>query len=162
MKLRRRRSRTDIACSAIPQPARGQSLCSTSSLHHSRPPLPPPSPTTPHPPPQLTLRHGSGEQCPPAISSPAVPLLPSFFIKLLKQQNVERRTVAAPTLPTQLSYSTITGRASSSPPSLLLHPIGWPRRLSGPNGTLSVAGGAIGKQSMKMNYPVLFPSLTNK
>lgn len=53
-------------------------------------------------------------------------------------------------------------RAPSSPPPLLLHPIGWPRLLSGSNGILSVAGGAIGKQSMKMNYPVSSPSLTNK
>lgn len=45
---------------------------------------------------------------------------------------------------------------------LLLHPIGWPRFLSGSNGTLSVAGGTIGKQSMKMNYPVSSPSSLNK
>ena len=39
-------------------------------------------------PPQLLLRHGTGEQCPPAIPLPAVLLLPSFFIKLPKQQSV--------------------------------------------------------------------------
>ena len=73
----------------------------------------------------------------------------------------EKNRGGAPTLPTQLSYSTITGRAQLAAP-LLLHPIGWPRLLSGSNGILSVAGGAIGKQSMKMNYPVSSSSLMNK
>lgn len=52
-------------------------------------------PTSRHPPPlQFLLRHGPGEQYSPAILSPAVPPLPFFFIKLLKQQSVEGRTVA--------------------------------------------------------------------
>ena len=97
----------------------------------------------------------------PAISSPAVLLLPSFFIKLPKQKSVEVVTWRAPSLPTQLFYSTITGRAQLAAP-LLLHPIRrrppTPVSRRGP----SAAIGSIGKQSMKMNYPVPSPSLTNK
>lgn len=77
-------------------------LRAPSSPARPRPELPlPPSSTTisilcpftppqcPHPPPsQLVSRHVSKEQYSPAIPPPAVPLLPSFFIKLLKQQNV--------------------------------------------------------------------------
>ena len=58
----------------------------SSSLH--------PAPPARIPPPQLVCRHVSGEQYSPAIPPPAVPLLPSFFIKLPKQQSVEGRTVA--------------------------------------------------------------------
>ena len=59
---------------------------------------PPPSIISPSPSPpvhqpassvtQLPLRHVPGEQYSPAIPPPAVPLLPSFFIKLPKQQSV--------------------------------------------------------------------------
>ena len=119
--------------------------------------LPPPSPPARIAPPQLVGRHGSGEQCPPAILSPAIPPLPFFFIKLPKQHSVEGRTVAG----VQPAGPAVTGRR---PARRTLAPSSnrMPRLLSGSNGTLSVAIGAIGKQSMKMNYPVSSPSLMNK
>ena len=164
MKLRRRKKEVEdyyrVLCHppASPRPE--------PMLHLLLPPsfllsFPPPSPTSPHPPPQLALRHGSGEQCPPAISSPAVPLLPSFFIKLLKQQSVEGRTVAGVQLvdPAVLLNDNTAGAQLAAP---YPHPIGWPTASSSSRGTLSVTGGAIGKQRPKMNYPVSSPSLTNK
>lgn len=53
-----------------------------------------------HPAPACLLRRPAcrpprvGRAMPSSYPSPAVPLLPSFFIKLLKQQSVEGRTVA--------------------------------------------------------------------
>ena len=45
--------------------------------------LPPPSPANlPPPSPQLVGRHGSGEQCPPAIPSPSCPASPFFLHKI--------------------------------------------------------------------------------
>ena len=143
-------------------------------LRHSASPLPAPRSCSPllfiisvlslHPappariaPPQLVSRHGSGEQCPPAIPPPAVPLLPFFFIKLLKQQSVEGRTVAG----AQLADPAVTGRAQLAAP-LLLHPIGWPPPAPVSRCDLSTAIGAIGKQRPKMRFPVLFPSSLNK
>ena len=87
-------------------------------------PLPPPSPsiiplssTQPHQPApsaaQLPLRHGSGEQYSPAIPSLAVPPLPSFFIKLPKQQSV---VAAVPSQPVQLSCPTIACGAQLAAP----------------------------------------------
>ena len=89
--------RTAITCSIAPARPRPKPLLPLPLLP-SLPAivlfsLPPPSPSLP-PPLQLSLRHGSGERCPPAISSPAIPLLPFFFIKFLKQQSVAGRTVA--------------------------------------------------------------------
>ena len=55
---------------------------------------------------RLACRHGSEEQCPPAVPAPAVLPLPSFFIKLPKRKSVEGRIVAKhpacrPSCPTQ-------------------------------------------------------------
>ena len=69
----------------------------------------------------------------------------------------------APTLPTQLSYSTITGRAQLAAPLPRCSACPPPFSLSSVSRCdLSVAGGAIGKQSMKMRFPVSFPSLMDK
>ena len=119
--------------------------------------LPPPSPTSPHPTAQLVGRHVSGEQYSPAIPLPAVPLLPFFFIKLLKQQSVERRTVAG----AQLADPAVTGRAQLAAPCPFTKSGGCPPA-SVSRCDLSAAIGAIGKQRPKMRFPVLFPSLTNK
>ena len=77
------------------------------------------------PPPQLALRHVSGEQYTPAIPFPAVPLLPSFFIKLPKQSSVAGWTVAGTYLTDPAVLLNDNVAAPSSPPSSLLHPIGW-------------------------------------
>lgn len=93
--------------------------------------------------------------------SPAVPLLPFFFIKLPKQKSVEERTVAG----AQLADPAVLlndNRARPARRTLAPSSNRVPRLLSGSNGILSVAGGAIGKQRPKMNYPVSFPLLMNK
>ena len=126
----------------------------SSSLH--------PAPPARIPPPQLVCRHVSGEQYSPAIPPPAVPLLPSFFIKLPKQQSVEGRTVAGAQLadPAVLPNDNTAGAqlattlAPSSNRVLASHP--------GPKGAFSTASEAIGKQRSKMNYPVSSPSSLNK
>ena len=115
--------RSAIACSSIPQLGRGQSPLSFHLLLPSSfpSPLPPSSSTSLHsPPPQLARRHVSGEQYSPAISSPAVPLLPFFFIKLLKQQSgvVVAWRSAQPAGPAVLPNDNM--RAPSSP-HLALH-----------------------------------------
>ena len=152
--------------SAVTQLGRGRSPAPApvpSSLHHSRPPLPPPSSTSPHPPsPQFLLRHVPEEQCPPAIPPPAVPLLPFFFIKLLKQQSVEGRTVAGAQLADPAVLLNDNTAGASSPPSLLLHSIGGRPPASVSRCGSSTSSEAIGKQRPKMNYPVSSPSLTNK
>ena len=81
---------------------------------------------------------------------------PFFFIKLPKQQSVA--VVAWRSV--QLASPAIAGAQLDAP--LPFHPIGWPRLLSGSNGILSVAIEAIGKQRLKMNYPVSSSSLMNK
>lgn len=99
MKLSRRRKEKEKHCHHVllcPQPGRSHSHAPAprSSLNHfhslSLHPAPPArSSTTPvSPPPRV------GRAMPSSYPSPAVPLLPSFFIKLLKQKSVERRTVA--------------------------------------------------------------------
>ena len=146
-------------------PQLGRSQSSRSRSRSSPPPsiipfsLTPPGPTSlPPPSPQLALRHVSGEQYPPAISSPAVPLLPSFFIKLPKRQSGKGRTVAEhpAVLPNDniARPSSPATLASSSNWMLASHP--------GPKGGPSTAGEAIGKQRPKMNYSVSSPSLMNK
>ena len=96
MKLRgRRKEAEDQHCSLCYRPARPRPEPMLRLLPSSSPLSPSTQPHQPAPPPfQFLLRHGSGEQCPPAIPPPAVPPLPFFFIKLLKQQSVEGRTVA--------------------------------------------------------------------
>ena len=119
-------------------------------LHHS-------------PPARVSLRRSSlsaatcRQAVAPAIPPPAVPLLPFFFIKLPKQQSGRPLRSVVPSLPVQLADC---GAQLAAP--LPLHQIRWPRLLSGSNGILSVAGGAIGKQRPKMRFPVSFPSLLNK
>ena len=93
----------------------------------------------------------------PAIPPPAVPLLPFFFIKLPKQQSGRPLRSVVPSLPVQLANC---GRPARR--TLASSPNQVPRLLSGSNGILSVAGGAIGKQRPKMRFPVSFPSLLNK
>ena len=166
MKLRRRRKEEgELTLLALPSP----------SQPAARAYAPPPPPTivtalssptsapparTHHRPsfPSATGRKSDVLQLSLAI---VVLLLPSFFIKLLERKSGREEPWRAPSLPTQLSYLTITGRAQLAAP-LPLHPIGWPRLLSGSNGIFSVAVGAIGKQRIKINYPVSSPSLTNK
>lgn len=143
-------------------PARGQSLCSTSSSRHHFPFL------FLHPaPPARLLRHS----LPPprvgrAMSSSYLRHSRSASSFLLhKITEAEERgwknRGGAPTLPTQLSYSTITWRRPAR-----RHPCPFiqsgGRGPPSPNDILSAADEAIGKQSMKMNYPVSSPSLTNK
>ena len=120
MKLRRRRKEKEKHRVLRYHPVRPWPEPAPALLPSSFPfSLPPPSPTSPHPPPpQLPLRHGSGERCPPATLAIVVPLLPFFFIKLLKQQSVERRTEAGTYLadPAVLSNDNIA--APSSPATL--------------------------------------------
>ena len=149
-------------CSATTQLGRGQSLCFAFLLPPSFHSLPHPSH---HPTPssaQLPLRHVPGEQYPPAIPPPAVPLLPFFFIKLPKHQSVAD---VIPSQPVQLFCPTIAWRAPSSPRPC---PSQWPAcpppfSLSPVSRCgLSTSSGAIGKQRPEMNYPVSSPSLMNK
>ena len=91
--------RSNISCLAATQPGRTQTSAPapTSVFFSSHHPILSPStqPHQPAPPPlQFLLRHWSGKQCPPAIPSPAVPPLSSFFIKLPKRESMEGRTVA--------------------------------------------------------------------
>ena len=164
MKLRRRRKENEDENYSVRYSPLGRSQ---SHLYRSL--LPPsfhsPPPPQPHHPAssaaQLPLRHVSGEQYSPAISSPAVPLLPSFFIKLPKQQSV---AVVVPSQPTQLSYPTIACGAqlaaplplpvAACPPPFSLSPVSR----CGP----STSSEAIGKQRPKTRFPVPSPSLTNK
>ena len=170
MKLRRRRRKEKEPCHRV--------LHHHSARPRPEPPLPPAltssttisillslHPATPLriPPPQLVCRHVSGEQYPPAVPLPSCPASPFLLHKITEAKErggVDRGVV--PSLPTQLSYSTIAWRCPACPPPLSFHLIGWPRLLSGSNGIFSVAIGAIGKQRPKMNYPVSSPSLTNK
>ena len=119
-------------------------LSPSTQLHHPTSSVAPASP-----PPRIGRAISSSYPCHSRSASP-------FLLhKLLKQQSVEGRTGAG----TYLADPAVLLMAR---PARRTHPIGWPRLLSGSNGTLSVAGGAIGKQSMKMNYPVSLPSLMNK
>ena len=134
---------------------------------HLSPPAITPLPLHPVPParshhrpslPSATCRESNILQ----LSLPSCSASPFLLHKLLKQQSVERRTGAGAQLtdPAVLPNDNTAGAQLAAP--LLLHPIGWPRLLSGSNGDSSVAIGAIGKQSMKMNYPISSPSLMNK
>ena len=164
MKLRgRRRTKTVIAHSSATSQAAAkaplQPLSPPPTSFHSLPSTQPHQPA--NYPPSLsvaTCRESNILQ----LSLSQLSRFSLFFIKLPKRKSEVGWTVAAPTLPTQLSYSTITWRRPARPPPLLLHPIGWSRLLSGSNGILSAAIGAIGKQRPKMNYPVSSPSLMNK
>ena len=124
-----------------------------------------PAPLAAPPPLQFLLRHGTGEQCPPAVSSPAIPPLPSFFIKSPKQQSVAVVTWRS-TLPADpASRSSCSVRAPSSPQARAFRYLACPP--SSPPSPISrccpsTASEAIGKQRPKMRFPVLFPSLTNK
>ena len=154
---------TALACSTVTQLARSHSPASAprSCLHHFHSSSLHPAPPARIAPPQLVGRHVSGEQYSPAISSPAVLLLPSLFIKLPKQKSVAVVTWRS-TLPADPAVACgrparLPARAfrqlacpSPSPPS--------PISRCGP----STAIGAIGKQRPKMRFPVSFPSLTNK
>ena len=140
---------------------RGQSVASLRLLpHHSTF-----SPSThPHQPapsaPQLALRHGPEEQYSPAILAPAVLLLPFFFIKLPKQQNVA--PVAWRGI--QLAGPAVAGAQLARRPMPSRWPACLPPSSLSPASRcgLSAAGGAIGKQRPKMRSPVSSSLLMNK
>lgn len=96
----------------------------------------------------------------PAIPSPAVLLLPSFFIKLLKRQSgsvvVAWYPACWPSQSAQLQRR--PARRILAPSSNQMAAL----RFSGSNGILSVAIGTIGKQRHKMNYSVSSSSLMDK
>ena len=153
------RSRITIACS-VTQLARNHSPAPALpfSLHHSHSLSLHPAHQPASPRPSLsaaTDRESNALQLSPP---PAVPLLPSFFIKLPKRKSVEGRTGEE----RPACRPSCNRRAPSSPHPCPFIQSGGPRLLSGSNGALSVAGGAIGKQRPEKNYPVPSPSLTNK
>lgn len=130
MKLKSRRRRDKMKLR--PRLAAARALLRSAPLRLSIPatlPLPPPhhsvlsSSTPPHQPPSSSVgRHVSGEQYSPAISSPAVLLLPSFFIKLPKQKSVAVVTWRSTRLPTQLAGPAVAcGRLARR--TLVLHQI---------------------------------------
>lgn len=123
--------------------------------------FPPPSPACPHPPPpQLPLRYGPGEQHSPAISSPAVSLLPSSFINY---QSGNARRWRGASLPTQLAGPAVAEASSPRPcpPGGQLVPPPSPLPPVSRCGS-STSSEAIGKQRPEMRFSVSFPSLTNK
>lgn len=152
------------------QVGRGQgitSLRSTSLIHSRHSTSPPPhhsilSPSTqPHQPTSSSVgRHVPPSSC-PSYPSPAVLLLPSFFINYRSSRAEAQWTSRGmvPSLLAQLAGPAVAAPSSSHPCS---SPNQVPRLLSGSNGILSAAIGTIGKQRLKMNYPVSFSSLTNK
>ena len=154
--------RPNITCSTATQLGRAQRSRSApaprSSLHHSHSLSLHPAHQPASPRPSLsaaTDRESNALQLSPP---PAVPLLPSFFIKLPKRKSVEGRTGEE----RPACRPSCNRRAPSSPHPCPFIQSGGPRLLSGSNGALSVAGGAIGKQRPEKNYPVPSPSLTNK
>ena len=150
--------RTNIACLAATRPVRSQAPAPRYSFHHHSS-LPPPAPTSPHPPPPsfpaATCRRAIFSSYPlPSCSAS------SFLFHKNYRSNRAWRTqypASRPSCPAQRQHAD----AQLAAP-LPLHPIRWPRLLSGSNGILSVAGGAIGKQRPKMRFSVSFPSLMNK
>ena len=121
MKLRRRRKKEEKHCHHVLHhlPASSQPYppapAPRSSLHHSHSLSLHPAPPARIAPPQLVGRHVSGEQYSPAISSPAVLLLPSFFIKSPKQQSVAVVTWRSTQLADPACRSNYSVRAPSSP-----------------------------------------------
>ena len=158
------RRSTAITCSTTSQLARSHSPRFRSPLLSSSFPffLPPPSPISP------LLHHSSfssvtgRESKTLQLSLPSCPASPFFLHKITEaEERGEKNRGGAPTLPTQLSYSTITGRAQLAAPCPFTKSGGCPPA-SVSRCDLSAAIGAIGKQRPKMRFPVLFPSLTNK
>ena len=101
-----------------------------------------------------------GRTKPPAILTPAVPLLPFFFINYRSRKVGAKDSYCCFGLTFQLA-----GPAIAAPSSL--HPCPFTQSgglllLSGSNGILSVAIETIGKQRLKINYPVSSSSLMNK
>ena len=111
---------------------------------------------------QLALRHGSGEQCLPAIPPPAVPLLPFLFHKITEAterggrgtQLADPAVLSNDSMRAPSSPHPCPSRWPACPPPFSLSPVSR----CGP----SISSEAIGKQRPKMNYPVSSPSLTNK
>ena len=108
---------------ARPRPEPMRYLLLPSSFPSS---LPPPSPTSP------LLHHSSfssatgRESNTLQLSLPSCSASPFLLHKITETAERGEKNRAGASLPTQLSYPTITRQAPSSPPPLLLHPIGWP------------------------------------
>ena len=166
MKLRRRGRRrspaiaysTTAPASPRPEPAPVSFFSTIISALLSLHPVPPARILRPSSP-SATCRESNILQLFP---SPAVPPLPFFFIKLLKRKSGKGRTVVGTQLTDPAVLLNDNRARPARPPPLPLRLIGWSWLHPSPNGILSVAGGAIGKQSMKINYLVSSPSLTNK
>ena len=139
-----------------PEPAPAPVLVSSHIIPFSPPP---PSPTNLLPPPfQLVCRHGSGEQYSPAISSPAVLLLPSFFIsnRVWRWRGIQLADPASwPSCSgAQLARRPVLSRGRLVPPPFSFSSVSK----CGP----STSSETIEKQRPKMRFPVSFPSLMNK
>ena len=160
---------TTIMRSASAQPGRGQSSLLLLPLQPSSLHLSILSSSTilrqqvPSPPFQLVCRHVPPSSC-SSYPSPAVPLFPFFFIKLLKQQDMAYVAwrCTQPAGPACRSSQPVQPQRRPARRTLASSPNQVPRLLSGSNGILSVEDGAIGKQRPKMRFPVSFPSLLNK
>ena len=116
----------------------------------------------PPPPPQLPLRHGSGEQYSPAIS-PSCSAPPFLLYKLPKRKSgrEEQLLLFWPAGPASLpSYrgaqlaALMPSRWPACSPPFSLSPVS---RCGS-----STSSEAIGKQRPRMRFPVSFPPLTNK
>ena len=139
---------------------RGQNITSLRFIHSRAPPLPPPRLAYP----RLSYSRFS----PPRIRRVALQLSllqlfrPSFLLHKITEAaerggcRVARYPACWPSQPAQLQ------REPSSPHPCPFTQSGSLLLLFGSNGILSVAIGAIGKQRLKMNYPVSSSSLMNK
>ena len=156
---------TTIMRSASTQPGRSQSpapFSLSSSLHLSTL-----SSSTilrqqvSSPPFQLVGRHVPPSSCSsyPSSSCFASPFLLHKITEATRYggRRVALYSTCRPSLPVQLADCGRPARRTLAP-----SPNQVPRLLSGSNGILSVAGGAIGKQRPKMRFSVSFPSLLNK
>ena len=114
----------------------------------------------PVPPPlQPPLRHGS-EEPNLQLSSPAVLPFPFFFINYWSRRAWREGPWRGTRLtnPAVLLNDNVAARPACPPPLSNRMAAARP----GSNDILSVAEGAIGKQRLKMNYPVSSSSLMNK
>ena len=108
-----------------------------------------------HPPPPSLSSATDRKSQPSSYPYPSC-FAPSFLLHKITEAAERGGRYVARYPASRPSYS---GAQLAAPP---LHPIGWPRPLSGSNYILSVVIGAIEKQRLKMNYPVSSSSLMNK